>query len=330
MTLKVAVIGLGRIGSSYDAGSVARVPRSHVGAILGHRGYELVGVCDAVPASLDRFHRDWGDAAPAYPSLGRLLSQVDADVYVVATPAETHRRVITRLVDVKPQLIFCEKPFGATLDDARHAQALAARRRVPIIVNYHRRWDARFQGLARRFRTLGRPAFAQVTYRKGLMNYGSHAIDLLQYLFGAVVRVEAERMRSALEDPSYSATLTFARGGGGFEVRMSGVDGARYELMDFEIFYPDAKFRLGLGGFTIDMFRPEGSRALPGYRTLPERGATLARGTVSGLAEAYREIPRILRRTSRVDAATAASAVEVHRVLHAIRRSARLGRAVAP
>ena len=329
MTLKVAVIGLGRIGSSYDAGRVGRVPRSHIGAILGNRGYALVGVSDSTPASIDRFHRDWGDAAPAYPSLNRLLSQVDADVYVVATPAEMHRRVITRLVDVRPQLIFCEKPFCATLDDARRAQALAARRRVPIIVNYHRRWDARFQGLARRFRTLGRPAFAQVTYRKGLMNYGSHSIDLLQYLFGAVVRVEAERMRSALEDPSYSATLTFARGGR-FEARMSGVDGARYELMDFEIFYPDAKFRLGLGGFTIDLFRPEGSRALPGYRTLPERGATLVRGTVSGLAEAYREIPRIIRRTSRVDAATAASAVEVHRVLHAIRKAARLGRAVTP
>lgn len=327
MTIKVAVIGLGRIGSGYDRGRVGRVPRSHVGAIRGNRACELVAVCDSLPASRDRFRRDWGENVPAYDSLARLLAHVTADVFVVATPAETHRNVIARLVEARPRLIFCEKPFCATLDDARRAQALAARRRVPIIVNYHRRFDPRFARLARRLRTLGRPAFAQVTYRKGLMNYGSHSVDLLQYFFGAVVRVEAERMRSPLADPSYSATLSFA---GGLQARMSGVDGARYELMDFEIFYPEAKVRLGLGGFLVELFRPEGSRVLPGYVTLPERGTTLARGTVSGLAEAYRELPRILRGTSRRDVATAASAVGVHRVLHAIRASARLGHAVAP
>ena len=332
MTLKIAVIGLGRIGSTYDEGKVGgggggRVPRSHVGAILGNRTSQLVAVCDPVPASLARFHRDWGKDVPSYGSLARLLSQVQADVFVVATPAETHRRVITRLVETRPRLIFCEKPFCATLDDARRTLALAVRSRVPIIVNYHRRWDARFQRLARRFHALGRPAFVQVTYRKGLMNYGSHAVDLLQYFFGPVARVEGERMRSALADPSYSGTLTFASG---LEARLSGVDGARYELLDFEIFYPGAMFRLGLGGFSVEMFQPEGRSALPRYVTLPERGTSLARGTVSGLAEAYRELPRIIRRTSRVAAATAKSAVDVHRVLHAIRRSARLGQAVAP
>lgn len=327
MTLKVAVIGLGRIGASYDGGKVGRIPRSHVGAILGNPGWTLVGVCDASPACVDQFHADWGDAAPAFASVASLVSRVTADVFVVATPANTHRRVITRLADARPRLIFCEKPFCATLDDARRVQTLAARRRVPVIVNYHRRWDLRFQRLAAQFRKLARPAFVQVTYRKGLMNYGSHAVDLLQYFFGPVTRVEGERVRGALADPSYSATLTFA---GGMEARMSGVDGARYELLDFEIFYPECKFRLGLGGFSVEMFRPERKRALPGYVTLSERGTTLARGTVSGLADAYREIPRILRRTSGVNFATAASAVGVHRVLRAIQRSARLGRPVAP
>ena len=327
MTLKVAVIGLGRIGSGYDGGRPGRVPRSHVGAILRNPGWELVGVCDPSPESLARFRADWGDAAPAFGSLTRLLSHVTADVFVVATPADTHRRVIARLLDARPRLIFCEKPFCASLGDAVATRALAARRRVPVIVNYHRRWDARFQRLAGRFRKMGPPAFVQVAYRKGVMNYGSHTVDLLQYFFGSVIRVEAERTDRRLTDPSISATLTFA---GGLKARMSGVDAAQYELMDFDVFYPRSKFRLGLGGLSVELFQPERRRDLPGYVTLPERGTTVARGTVSGLAEAYREIPRILRGTSRVECATAASAVQVHRVLDAIRRSARRGRAVAP
>jgi predicted dehydrogenase len=263
---------------------------------------------------------------PVYGSIAQLLSQSTADVFVVATPAESHRRVIARLVEARPRLIFCEKPFCTTLEDALATRALAARRRVPVIVNYHRRWDARFQRLASRFQKMGPPAFVQVVYRKGLMNYGSHTVDLLQYLFGSVTGVEAERMRrSRLADPSYSATLTFA---GGLKARMSGVDAARYELMDFEILYPGSKFRLGLGGMSVEVFRPRGRRDLPGYVTLPERGTTVARGTVSGLAEAYREIPKIIRGTSRVDFATPSSAVQVHRVLAAIRDSARRGRAV--
>jgi hypothetical protein len=134
-------------------------------------------------------------------------------------------------------------------------------------------------------------------------------------------------MRSALADPSPSATLTFASG---LKARISGVDGARYELMDLEIFYAGCKFRLALGGFSVEVFRPERREPLPGYVTLPESGTTVARGPVSGLAEAYHEIPRILRGVSRVDYATAATAVSVHRVLRAIRKSARSGRTLAP
>ena len=327
MTLRIAVVGLGRIGSSYDGGRAGQVPRSHVGAILSNPACELVAVCDPDPGSRARFHRDWGDQVPAYGSIPQLLARNTAEVFVVATPAESHRRVMTGLLEARPRLIFCEKPFCATLDDALATRALAAGRRVPVIVNYHRRWDARFQRLASRFGNMGPPAFVQVVYRKGLMNYGSHTVDLLQFFFGSVTRVEAERLRSRLADPSYSATLTFA---GGLKARMSGVDAARYELMELEILYPDRKFRLGLGGFSVEMFQPERRRDLPGYVTLPERGTTVARGTVSGLAEAYRELPKIIRGTSRVDFATAASAVGVHRVLSAIRRSARSGRAVVP
>ena len=327
MTLKIAVVGLGRIGSSYDGGRSGRVPRSHVGAILKTPGCELVGVCDPSPQSRHQFQADWGDAAPAFGSLTRLLSGVTADVFVVATPADTHRRVIARLLDARPRLIFCEKPFCASLSDALATRALAARRRVPVIVNYHRRWVARFQRLASRFRQMGSPAFVQVAYRKGLMNYGSHTVDLLQFFFGSVTRVEAERMHRRLPDPSYSATLTFA---GGLKARLSGVDAARYELMDFDILYPRSRFRLGLGGLSVEQFQPVRRRDLPGYVTLPERGTTMARGIVSGLAEAYRELPRVVRGTSRVDFATAASAVQVHRVLDAIRTSARRGRAVTP
>jgi len=173
---------------------------------------------------------------------------------------------------------------------------------------------------------MGPPAFVQVAYRKGLMNYGSHTVDLLQLFFGTVTRVEAEKRRSALLDPSYSATLTFASG---LQARLSGVDDARYELMDIEIFYSDCKYRLALGGFSVERFQPARGTAISGYVTLPQSGTTVARGPVSGLAEAYREIPRILRGASRVDYATASSAVGVHRVLHAIRVSARSGRAVA-
>jgi predicted dehydrogenase len=327
MKLRIAVIGLGRIGSRYDEGRTGRVARSHVGAILREPACELVGVCDSSLESRECFRRDWGNAIPTHRSIAALLSKVAADVFVVATPAESHRRVIERLVGARPRLIFCEKPFCATLGDAQAARALAARRRVPVIVNYHRRWDPRFRRLASRFHRIGPPAFVQVAYRKGLMNYGSHTVDLLQQFFGAVTRVEAESTRSALADPSYSATLTFASG---LKARMSGIDAVRYELMDFEIFYSGSKYRLALGGFSVERFQPERGAAIPGYVTLPELGTTVARWPVSGLSEAYHEIPRILRAASRVEYATAASAVGVHRVLHAIRVSARSGRAVVP
>ena len=330
MTARVGVIGLGRIGSRYDQGKVGKVPRSHVGAILGSRQCKLVGVCDLAEEGLRTFRADWGDQAPGYRSVASFLTGCSPDVAVLATPAETHARLIRQLIahPARPRLVFCEKPFGRDFREARALAQLCARAGVLVVVNFHRRWDRRFAALAARCARLGPPESVIVTYRKGLLNYGSHLVDVLMQLFGPIASVCGERQEPSshgLSDPSLSAQLKFASGA---VARMIGVDGVAYELLDFELYFKSFRYRLNLGGYTVEEFRPSRGGHYVGYVTLPERGKVLANGPVSGLREAYRELPRILAGRSKVPYATAASAVDVHRVLEAIRKSSRSGKRV--
>lgn len=204
MAYKAAVIGAGMIGARMDA-PADFPPQTHAGAYRAHEAFTLTAICD--PQAPKDLGEKWGCAV--YPSAeAMLMAQGAPDIVSVAVTPPQQPDILMLLAESGVRAVVAEKPLA---QDPREAQALAdlyAKKRIPLIVNYSRRFLPFYQELAHRTRHEG-VLNVSIKYAKGLLHNGSHAIDLLRLLFGEVQRAVplAARVDYSDGDPTMAVFL---------------------------------------------------------------------------------------------------------------------------
>ena len=178
-----AIIGAGRIGSGFDAPGAKRA-LTHAHAIAKHPRMRLVALVDTDARRGKREAQRWNTAF--YAGLDEMYAKEKPDIIVIATPDGTHATLLADIVALRPKLLICEKPIAATPAQAARLRRLFARSRVPVIVNYTRRFDKTVVALRGQLRAgrFGKVVCASALYTGGLLHNGSHAVDLARYLFG--------------------------------------------------------------------------------------------------------------------------------------------------
>lgn len=125
MIYKVVIIGAGRIADVH-ALSIARNP-----------GLQLAGFVD--PFGSPRFRDKW--SAQAFETLPAAIEACKPDALVIASPTETH---VPYVLDAcrfgLPTL--CEKPMAFSRPPILEAIEAVESSRVPVILGFHRRFDA--------------------------------------------------------------------------------------------------------------------------------------------------------------------------------------------
>ncbi|QPC81365.1 inositol 2-dehydrogenase [Phototrophicus methaneseepsis] len=196
--IKVAVIGLGRMGQVYG---------THVARQID--GASLVAVCDMRPEVTGLF-ADQFNGVRVYPTVAALLEQRDIDAVIVATPTSTHREVVIAAAEAG-KAIFCEKPTALTLaatDEMIHAVEKAG---VLFQVGFMRRFDKGYAAARARIeageigqpvmiRSVGRDPFptsldyANPAMSGGLIiDMGIHDFDAVRWLMQSdIARVYTE------------------------------------------------------------------------------------------------------------------------------------------
>ena len=190
--LTAAIVGLGRVGQGYDYdASPDRLVLSHANAFAAHPGFELVAGVDPDPRERGRFTRKF--SAPAYADVGGLLARHHPEVVAVAVPTPAHLPVFRELMAGGPRAMLCEKPIARSSKEAREMVGLAREHGCALAVNYMRRFEPGTRALAAAIREghFGEIHKGVAWYSKGLLNNGSHFIDLLRFLLGGVSAVES-------------------------------------------------------------------------------------------------------------------------------------------
>jgi predicted dehydrogenase len=206
MTYKAAVIGAGMIGAKMDTPG-AFPPQTHAGGYAAHDGFELVALCDPhTPPGL----KNWG--CQVYHSSSKMLKAHHPDIVSVAVPVAEQPALLQQLADFGVKAVIAEKPFAPDLETGKALASLFAQREIPLIVNYSRRFVPLYSYLKQRFET-EQVLTTTIKYGKGLMNNGSHAIDILRFLFGDCLDTQplAARNDNSEMDPSYAVFMRFAR-----------------------------------------------------------------------------------------------------------------------
>lgn len=195
--VKLAVVGVGLVG------------RRHATAIKRLRGVKLSGLVESSQSKLS-IEQEFN--VPCYDHVGELLDSVEVDGVIIATPTPSHIELGQAIVKAGiPVLI--EKPLANSSADALELVNLADTNNVSLLVGHHRRHNPLIQkahelishGEIGEVRAVHANCwfykpdhyFDEAPWRK-LHGAGPisvnlvHDIDLIRYLCGEIVSVQAQ------------------------------------------------------------------------------------------------------------------------------------------
>lgn len=201
--LKAIIIGFGRIarGTGGQKPSRQLAFNSHAQVLSAHEAFDWCAVVDPDEVALESAREQW-NIPHVYRSIEDVENVGDFDIAVVATPPDSQWSIVQQLSGLRAVLI--EKPLGVSLLQARALVNHCARKQMLLQVNFLRRADQTTRclqgGLLEEL--LGGIQVGLGFYTNGLVNNGSHLIDLGRMLFNDEVRlVEAEPSRVFDESP---------------------------------------------------------------------------------------------------------------------------------
>lgn len=291
--LSCLVIGCGNIAGGFDAQRPDDLlPLTHAGAYAKHGGFNLVACVDPREESRMEFMRRWR-VADGYQCMDEIREGLGSfDVISVCSPTGAHLDDVRAAIALRPRLIFCEKPLATTFVDAKQIVEACRQANIPLVVNYNRRWDKSIERLKQELTDgdWGELRSVQGIYTRGMMNNGSHMIDLLHLLFGdlRVMSVGFPVSDGFPEDPSIPAILVT---GGGVLVSLCCGDARDYSVFELQILTEKGVIAMEDGGFQWRFRRAIDSPFFRSYRSLDaglERVAgELPRAMLAAVAEIY-------------------------------------------
>ena len=316
-----ALIGLGRIGVGYDLVSYD-YPRSHIGALTSV-GFDVVAAIDPDKSARELTRRVFSnlDNCEYLESVEDLPEGV-ADIIVVASPSEFRLEHIKLLIELGPKVLFVEKPLALSVKDAEQIVSACLKANIELRVNFHRRFDPAHLHVRDRIAT--RPSKVIMTYGKGLFNYASHLVDFTIDLFGEVLTVQAIGSGDT-QNLSFICTMA-----DGLEVYIIGLDELEYDQFDIDVFLPNGKLNLHLGGCDMSWQRPHKDRFYKGYTHLGIPTLLKSPAPISGLVEFYANAIDHLKNGKELKGCSVKAAAHGVAVLEAVAASRMNDKAIPP
>ena len=189
MQEKCLIIGLGKIGMSYDIDLDPTVSIfSHARAITIHPFFELVGAVDLSPKKRSIFKKRYN--CPAYDDISKAIRTLCPSVVIIATPTVTHLKILNQVLNhEKPKVIICEKPLAYDLIEAHQIVDTCNGKGVDLFVNYPRRSDPGVMEVKRRInnKEIRLPIKGIAWYSEGFLHNGSHYFNLLEFWLGSFI-----------------------------------------------------------------------------------------------------------------------------------------------
>jgi predicted dehydrogenase len=272
--LRAAVIGFGKMADTYAQDpAMARHYRyaAHAQVLAEHPAFEWLAVVDQSAAARERAQHHWrvphvaADAA----GLGRVAEQIE--VAVLATPPDARMGIIDALPSLRAVLV--EKPLGSGLAESRRFLEQCDRRAIAVQVNLWRRADETFRRLAAgELRQLvGDVQCAFCVYGNGLLNNGTHMIDLVRMMLGEIVAVTAVATDSAFVEGPLEGDLNVAANlllESGASVALLPLRFAEYRENGIDIWGQAGRLSILNEGLTILRYPRAANRAMSGEREI--------------------------------------------------------------
>jgi len=188
MALNTLLVGLGNIGLYLDPKGIHG--NSHAGAIFANQELNLRAGVDPVLENRRLFSERY--QASSFERIESIPGNQHFDLIVLATPPKTHFELFSKVLGMKPSFIICEKPIFDGSPQGKDLLKKASILGIKVAVPHWMRYRESFIEIKQQLdqHRFGEIKHVRYLYAKGILNSGTHAIDLLQYLFGKVIGFE--------------------------------------------------------------------------------------------------------------------------------------------
>ncbi len=269
-SLSVLVVGCGNIGGAFDqVRSRNAWPLTHAGAWTRHGGFRITACADPDAHRRAIFLRHWG-VESGFDSCTQAIDSGERwDVVSICSPTASHFYDVMTALQSQPRLIFCEKPLAPTAAEAEAIVKACETAGVLLAVNHTRRWAPDVREFGRQLATgeHGEVRSISARYGKGVLNNGSHLLDLLSFWLGPLELLSAGRAVHDFwpDDPTVPALLAASSG---ICISIGCAYAADYSLFEVELVTSTAVIAMEDGGLAWRLRLPGPSTQFAGYKTL--------------------------------------------------------------
>ena len=279
---RVAIVGLGRMGSTIDDEFPDRSPPYSVAASC--RASDRLQVVAGADIDADKravFGERWGVSA-LYNDYVEMIRQEDPDMVAVCTRGHLHAEMATRAAEEGVALIFSEKAIACSMLEADALLKAVQENGALFNSGVLRRFDLRYHQARDIVRQgeIGEPQAAVHYAKTNLLHGHIHSIDTLSFLlddpkvesiWGELNSIDHRIPDNRLDDDPYGIfQLSFANG-----VAATSVPSGNWE---FEVLGDSGSVRMFNNGAGLQLRKSEGGRAriateVP-VEKVPEHSAT--------------------------------------------------------
>ena len=251
---RAAIIGAGNIGAFYSPPQNYKGIITHAHAYQKEKRTQLVAFLDINKKKAQKAAKVWG--VKSYTDPQKMFKTEKIDLVSICTPDKTHQQSLKICLKYRPKAVFCEKPFTTDLKAGEELVKTYNQLKIPLAVNYNRRWNQAISELRDRIRKneFGVNLNNVVIYNKGILHNGSHWIDLLRYFFGEIS--EAIPLSAKIDwrktDPTLDAFLKFKKG---VKVHLVATNWHHYEVGELDLLFEKARIRLVKAGAFLEYFK---------------------------------------------------------------------------
>lgn len=236
--MKVLIIGTGNIAQGFDDVDNDLI-RTH---IKGYRNFEeffqVDTFFDTNRTKCESAALKW--SVPNWVSDFSELKMNYYDVISICTPDDTHGYYLEKAVQMRPKVIFLEKPIGLSYHEAENLFNFCEVNGILLMVNYSRLYLLEFQNIKQRIKEdeFGNIISISLKYHKGFYHNASHLLNLLIYLIdpnferAAITGVINDYTK---EDPSYSAYVNLLVNDQKVSLKIDAYDAAILNMLELDI-----------------------------------------------------------------------------------------------
>ena len=183
---RVAIIGLGRMGSTIDDETPEGAPVTAVAAACAASDrLAVVGGADIDPAKREAFRARWG-VESLYDDYLEMIRQESPELVAICTKGVLHAEMAVRVAEAGVPLIFCEKAIACSMDEADAVLAAVQKQGARFNTGVLRRFN-RVHHQARDLIAageIGEPRAAVHYAATNLLHGHIHSLDTLSFLLG--------------------------------------------------------------------------------------------------------------------------------------------------